>query len=88
MLQLCSVVIFDSFVVLVSRSLVVFHTDLYYEINVIGIYILGLLYGAGCPVGGYFSWEEPLCVDVPVTLVRVYLGMVTCFRARLCWGGG
>ena len=28
MLQLCSVVIFDNFVVLVSRSLVVFHTDL------------------------------------------------------------
>ena len=38
----------------------VFHTDLYYEINLIGIYILGLLYGAGCPVGGYFSWGEPL----------------------------
>ena len=28
MLQLCSVVIFDNFVVLVSRLLVVFHTDL------------------------------------------------------------
>ena len=31
---------------------------------------------------------EPLCVEVLVTLVRVYLGMVTCFGARLCWGGG
>ena len=32
----------------------VFHTDFYYVINVIGIYIyiLGLLCGAGCPVGG------------------------------------
>ena len=66
MLQLCSVVIFDNFVVLVSRLLVVFHTDFYCVINVIGIYIY---------------W-------VPVTLVRAYLGMVTCFRARLCWGGG
>ena len=68
----------------------VFQTDFYYVINVIGIYIyiLGLLYGAGCPVGGYFFMGEPLCVEVPVTLVRVYLGMVTCFRARLCWGGG
>ena len=27
-------------------------------------------------------------MEVPVTLVRVYLGMVTCFGARLCWGGG
>ena len=31
---------------------------------------------------------EPLCVEVPITLVRVYLGMVTCFEARLCWEGG
>ena len=27
-------------------------------------------------------------MEVPVTLFRVYLGMVTCFRARLCGGGG
>ena len=27
-------------------------------------------------------------MEVPVTLLRVYLGMVTSFRARLCWGGG
>ena len=27
-------------------------------------------------------------MEVPVTLFRVYLGMVTSFRARLCWGGG
>ena len=27
-------------------------------------------------------------MEAPVTLFRVYLGMVTCFRARLCWGGG
>ena len=24
-------------------------------------------------------------MEVPVTLFRVYLGMVTSFRARLCW---
>ena len=24
----------------------------------------------------------------PINVVKVYLGMVTCFRARLCWGGG
>ena len=39
----------------------VFHTDFYYVINVIGIYIYGLLYGAGCPVGGYF-FQGGLCV--------------------------
>ena len=27
-------------------------------------------------------------MEARVTLFRVYLGMVTCFRARLCWGGG
>ena len=27
-------------------------------------------------------------MEAPVTLFRIYLGMVTCFRARLCWGGG
>ena len=25
---------------------------------------------------------------ISVTLFRVYVGMVTCFGARLCWGGG
>ena len=53
MLQLCSVVIFDNFVVLVSRLLVVFHTDfLLYNKSDRYIYIVGLLYGPGCPVGG------------------------------------
>ena len=27
-------------------------------------------------------------MEVPVTLFRMYLGMVTSFGARLCWGGG
>ena len=29
-----------------------------------------------------------LCVEVPVTLVRVYLGMVTCFWSTFVLGGG
>ena len=53
MLQLCSVVIFDNLVVLVSGLLVVFHTDfLLCNKSDRYIYIVGLLYGAGCPVGG------------------------------------
>ena len=27
-------------------------------------------------------------MKISVKLFRVYLGMVTSFRARLCWGGG
>ena len=53
MLQLCSVVIFDNFVVLASRLLVIFHTDfLLCNKSDRYIYIVGLLYGVGCPVGG------------------------------------
>ena len=29
-----------------------------------------------------------LHVKISVKVVRSYLGMVTCFGARLCWGGG
>ena len=29
-----------------------------------------------------------LHVKISVKLVRIYIAMVTCFRARLCWGGG
>ena len=42
---LCSVVIFDNFGVLVSMLLVVFHTDFYCVINVIGIYIGFVVWG-------------------------------------------
>ena len=90
MLQLRSVFIFDNFAVLVSRLLLVFHTDFDYVINVIGIYIyIGFVVWGWVP-GWWlrFYGGEPLCVEVPVTLVSIYLGMVTCFRARLCWGGG
>ena len=27
-------------------------------------------------------------MKISVKVFRVYLGMVTCFGARLCWGGG
>ena len=32
--------------------------------------------------------RKPLCVEVPVTLFRVYLGMVTCFWSTFVLGGG
>ena len=38
-----------------------------------------------------FSWGGgggPLCVEVPVTLFRVYLGMVTYFWSTFVLGGG
>ena len=86
MLQLCGVVIFDNFGVFVSRLLVVFHTDfLLCNKSDRYIYIVGFLYGAGCPVSGYFFRREPLCVEVPVTLP--WNGHLF-FGARLCWGGG
>ena len=31
---------------------------------------------------------EPLCVEVPVTLFRVYIGMVTRFWSTFVLGGG
>ena len=31
---------------------------------------------------------EPLCVEVPVTVLRVYLGNVTCFWSTFVLGGG
>ena len=31
---------------------------------------------------------EPLCVEVPVTLFRVYLGMVTFYWSTFVLGGG
>ena len=32
--------------------------------------------------------REPLCVEVPVTLFRVYLGMFTYFWSTFVLGGG
>ena len=54
MLQLRSVVIFDNFVVLVSRFFLVSLYTCLLLCNRYDRYILflGLLYGDGCPVGG------------------------------------
>ena len=42
----------------------------------------------GCLVVVLVLASAFLHVKISVTLFRVYLGMVTCFRARLSWGGG
>ena len=42
----------------------------------------------GCLVVVLVLASAFLHVEISVTLFRVYLGMVTCFGARLCWGGG
>ena len=65
----------------------VFHTDFYYVINDRYIYRVCCM-GLGARLVVTFSGGGALCVEVPVTLVRVYLGMVNCFGTRLCWGGG
>ena len=91
MLQLCSVVIFDNFVVFsVQVLLVVLYTDLLLcnksdrYISFFWVCSVGL--GARSVVdfsrGSLCVWRSPL------KLFRIYLGMVTSFGARLCWGGG
>ena len=89
-LQLRSVVIFDNFVLLVSRFFWLFRILARYDvINMIGTYKFWVCYvGLGARSVVSFLRGEPLCVEVPVTLFRLYLGMVTCFGVRLCWGGG
>ena len=44
--------------------------------------------GLGARLVVTFSGGGPLCVEVPVTLVRVYLGMVTYFWSTFVLGGG
>ena len=67
----------------VSGSFVYLHfTDV---INLVSVIISwGYLCGAGCPVGSNHFVGEPLCVEVPVRVLRVFLGNVTSFF----WGGG
>ena len=58
-------------------------------INLVAVSISWVcLCGAGCPVGSNNFVGEPLCVEVPVRVLRVFIGSVTRFGARLCWGGG
>ena len=52
------------------------------------IHILGCCMGLGARSVVNFSGGEPLCVEVPVTLFRVYLGMVTSFWSTFVLGGG
>ena len=42
----------------------------------------------GCLVVVLVLASAFLHVKISVKVFRVYLGMVTCFGARLCWGGG
>ena len=46
------------------------------------------LCGAGCPVGSNHFVGEPLCVEVPVRVLRVFLGSVTSFWSTFVLGGG
>ena len=46
------------------------------------------LCGAGCPVGSNHFVGEPLCVEVPVRVLRVFLGNVTSFWSTFVLGGG
>ena len=46
------------------------------------------LRGAGCPVGSNHFVGKPLCVEVPIRVLRVFLGSVTCFWSTFVLGGG
>ena len=45
------------------------------------------VYNPGCLVVVLVLASAFLYVKIFVTLFRVYVGMVTCFGALLCWGG-
>ena len=85
-----SVVIFDNFVVLVSRVFWLFRIlTYYYVINLISTYNFWVCcVGLGARSVVDFSRGESLCAEVPVTLFRVSLEWSLVFGARLCWGGG
>ena len=85
-LQLRSVVIFDNFV---ARFFWFFRIiAYYYVINLIVLIILGFI----CVVLGarsvVFFCRGALCVEVPVTVLRVFLGNVTSFWSTFVLGGG
>ena len=46
------------------------------------------MHNPGCLVVVLVFASAFLHVKISVTLFRLYIGMVTCFGARLCWGGG
>ena len=51
-------------------------------------YFLGLFEWAGCPVSSNHFVGEHLCVEVPVRVLRVFLGNVTSFWSSFVLGGG
>ena len=58
-------------------------------INLVSVIISWVyLCGAGCPVGSNNFVGEPLCVEVPVRVLRVFLGNVTSFWSTFVLGGG
>ena len=88
-LQLRSIVIFDNFVVLVARFFWVFRIiAYYYVINLIGVYNSWVYcVGMGARLVVIFC-RGALCVAVPVTVLRVFLGNVTSFWSTFVLGGG
>ena len=46
------------------------------------------MHRVGCLVVVLVLASAFLHVKVSVKVVRVFLGSVTCFLTRLCWGGG
>ena len=46
------------------------------------------VHNPGCLVVVLVLASAFLYVKISVALFRVYVGMVTCFGAHLCWGGG
>ena len=61
----------------------------YFVINLVSVIISWVcLCGAGCPVGSNHFVGEPLCVEVPVRVLRVFLGNVTSFWSTFVLGGG
>ena len=61
-------------------------TDVINLVSVISSWVY--LCGAGCPVGSNHFVGEPLCVEVPVRVLRVFLGSVTSFWSTFVLGGG
>ena len=81
-LQLRSIVIFDSFVVLVARFFSGSFVQIayYYVINLIGVYnTWGFIsVGLGARLVVMFC-RGAFCVAVPVIVLRIFLGIVTSF---------
>ena len=70
-----------------SGSFIYLHfTDVINLVTVIISWVY--LCGAGCPVGSNHFVGEPLCVEVPVRVLRVFLGNVTSFWSTFVLGGG